>query len=113
MKDTNFEKLIKDSIDFGAGVFYYSKEKVRNFVDEMVERGEISRYEADDVFAKILERGKTQREEIERISRETMESYLKLNEYVKKADLDFYIKEEVKKQMEKIKKEQENQQEED
>lgn len=105
MKDTNFERLIKDSIDFGAGVFYYSKDRIQSFVDQMVERGEISRYEADDVFTKLLEKGKTQREEIERISRESIEDYLKLNEYVKKSDLEFYIAEEVKRQMDKLKKE--------
>mgnify|MGYP001374536560 CR=1 FL=1 len=105
MKDTNFERLIKDSIDFGAGVFYYSKDRIQSFVDQMVERGEISRYEADDVFTKILEKGKTRREEIERISRESIEDYLKLNEYVKKSDLEFYIGEEGKRQMDKFKKE--------
>lgn len=105
MKDRNIEKLIKDFIDFGAGVFYYSKDKAQDFVDQMVERGEISRYEADDIFSKLLEKGKTQREEIERISRESVEDYLRLNEYVKKSDLDFYIKEEVKRQMDKIRKE--------
>lgn len=111
MKDNNFEKIIKDSIDFGAGVFYYSKDRIENFVDQMVERGEISRYERDDMFTKLLEKGKDQREEIERITRESIEDYLRLNEYVKKSDLEFYIEEEVKRQVEKLNKDKENQEE--
>ncbi|MGO3018254.1 MAG: hypothetical protein ACTIH2_03790 [Anaerococcus sp.] len=111
MKDNNFEKLIRDSIDFGAGVFYYSKDRIENFVDQMVERGEISRYEADDMFTKLLEKGKDQRAEIERITRENIKDYLKLNEYVKKSDLDFYIKEEVKRQVENLNKNKEEQEE--
>lgn len=113
MRDKNLEKLIGDSINFGAGLFYYSKDRVEDFVDKMVEAGEISQYERDDVFAKILERGKTQREEIERISRESVEDYLRLNEYVKKSDLDFYIREEVRRQVERLEKEKEKENQEE
>ncbi|MDO4672607.1 MAG: hypothetical protein Q4A76_06815 [Porphyromonadaceae bacterium] len=103
MKDKNFQELIKNSIDFGAGVFYYSKEKIEQFVDQMVERGEINKYQRDDIFQSLLKKGKEQKEEIERISKDTIKDYLSLNEYVKKADLDLYIEEAVKRQLKNLK----------
>ncbi|MDD7305289.1 MAG: hypothetical protein PUG67_01730 [Peptoniphilaceae bacterium] len=105
MRESKIEKLIKDYVDFGAGFFFYSKDRLKDFVDQMIERGEISSYEADSLYSKLSNKAKKQREEIERICRESLEDYLKLNEYVKKSDLEFYIKEEIKKQMEKLKEE--------
>lgn len=108
MSNNNFEKMIRDTINFGAGVFSYSKELTEEFVDKMVEKGEISRYEADNLVSDILKKSRQQKEEIKNISKEAVAEYLDLNEYVKKSDIDEYIKLEV----ERLLKEKEEKQEE-
>lgn len=105
MRDRNLGKLIEDSLNFGAGVFYYSRDRLENFVDEMVAKGEISKYERDDVFQRLSDIGKDQREELESMIRDNIKDYLKLNQYVKKSDLDFYIEEEVKRQIKNLREE--------
>lgn len=39
------EEFIKKTMQFGLGLFDYTKEKVENLVDEMIKRGELSKQE--------------------------------------------------------------------
>lgn len=95
MPEKNFEKLIKNTKNFGLTMFLYSKDKIEDIVDKMVEKGEISKYEAEDILQSFLKKAKQERDEIKKISKESISEYLDLNEYVKKSDLDEYIKSEV------------------
>lgn len=59
------DKLIKDTLNFGMGVFSYSKEKVQKIVDEMVARGEVEKDKAQDLVDDMVQRGKEERKSIE------------------------------------------------
>lgn len=82
MKD-QFDKLI----NFGMGVFAYSKEKIEDFVDDMVKKGEVRKEDAHDLVQNLIDKGEGQRAKLD--------DYI--NEKVAEKLSDFATKEEVRK----------------
>ena len=57
MKET-LEKIL----DLGIGTIAYSKDKITDFVNDLVDRGEIQKEEAAAVVAELVDRGKQENE---------------------------------------------------
>lgn len=106
-KKNSIDKLIDDSIDLGFGLFSYSKEKLDKIVDGMVDRGEISRNEAEDKASELKEKGKKQEEDLKKFVGEYIEEYLDLDDYVKKSEVEDLVRKEV----ERLKREEEGEEE--
>ncbi len=62
-------------INLGLGTFSMTKDKVENFMDEMVERGEINREEAKKTMDELLKRGEEQKDQFRSMVREEMEKW--------------------------------------
>lgn len=89
---------MKDSIDrlmdFGFGLFNFSKEKIEEFVQDMVDRGEVTREEASRVVSEMTEKGKEQRSKIqEYIDNEVKKN---LHYFVTKDEVREIIREELR-----------------
>lgn len=82
MKDT-----IKKGLALGLGLAVVTKEQAEKVVDDLVEKGEISRQESSEYVDDLLKRGQATKEEID----------AKIEQKVNKAkaDLDVATKEEV------------------
>lgn len=56
--------VIKKSVAAGAGIIAFTADKAQEFVNEMVERGEMTREQGMSVTKEIVERGEATREKI-------------------------------------------------
>ena len=59
--------IIEDSINFGMGLFAYSREKIEELVEKMVAKGEVQRKDAESFAADLIKKGEMQREELSRM----------------------------------------------
>jgi polyhydroxyalkanoate synthesis regulator phasin len=50
------DDLFKKSINFGLGLFDYTKEKVEHLVDELVKRGELTKQESTQAVQELWEK---------------------------------------------------------
>ena len=60
-------EFLRKAVSLGIGITAVSREKVQQFVDEMVEHGEMAHNESNDVVNRLIARGEEQQIEIKRI----------------------------------------------
>ena len=63
-------RLIEKSVLLGLGVLTLTRDKAVQFVNRMVEEGEVELEKAPDVIDKLVDRGKREREELRKLVRE-------------------------------------------
>lgn len=90
------KELFEKTVLFGMGLFSYSKEKIEQVVDEMVQRGELQREEAKEVVDSLWQRGREQKEKIENMVSRIVHGEMK--EYPTKEDIRTIIREELRHQ---------------
>lgn len=90
--------LISRSLDLGIGLFAYSKDKIENVVDELVERGEIKRWEANGVVDDLVQRGAEQRLAFDEYLRKRLSDPEMMKDYVHKDEVQALIRAELQKQ---------------
>jgi polyhydroxyalkanoate synthesis regulator phasin len=56
--------IIEDGINFGMGLFAYSREKIEELVEKMVEKGEIQKKDAQSFASELVKKGDAQRKEL-------------------------------------------------
>ncbi|WP_051534234.1 phasin family protein [Desulfitibacter alkalitolerans] len=62
--------LLEKSFNMGLGLFAYSREKIENMVDELVNKGEVARKDAQGFVSDLVKKGEEQREELKKIIRD-------------------------------------------
>jgi polyhydroxyalkanoate synthesis regulator phasin len=70
------EDLFDRTVNFGLGLFDYTREQVEKLVDDMVKRGEVHRKDAQGLVGQIVERGEEQRKAIEQLVRQEVDRAL-------------------------------------
>ena len=88
-------KLLEKSINVGAGLFSYSREKIENLVDELVKRGDVARKDASSFVDDLVKKGEEQKIEFRKIIREEIEKTLDITTLAKKEDIREIIREEL------------------
>lgn len=78
-----FEK----SINLGLGLLLYSREKVEEFVEELVSKGEVSKKDARQFACELVRRGEEQRDELKRLIQNEVTKALELTNLVQKKDI--------------------------
>lgn len=78
-----FDKMF----NLGIGAIYLTKEKAEAFMNEMVERGEISREDAKKTIDDMVQKGQEQSEEFRKMVREEMDNWKNKLGVATKADL--------------------------
>lgn len=68
--------LFETTVNFGLGLFEYTREKVEALVEEMVKKGEVHHKDAQGLVADLIKKGDSQRTEIERMVRGEVEKAL-------------------------------------
>lgn len=58
--------ILRKGIRLGFGAAYLTKEKVDNFIDELVEKGEISKDKGPELLQELLNQAKEQEEKIDK-----------------------------------------------
>jgi polyhydroxyalkanoate synthesis regulator phasin len=78
-----FEK----SINLGLGILLYSREKVEEFVEELVSKGEVSKNDARQFAGELVQRGEEQREELKKLIRSEVTKALEQTNLASQKDL--------------------------
>lgn len=78
-----FEK----SINLGLGLLMYSREKVEELVEELVNKNEIAKKDARQFAGKLVQRGEEQREELKKLIQGEITKALDRVNVAKKEDL--------------------------
>ncbi|HEC34602.1 MAG TPA: hypothetical protein ENI37_07790 [Chloroflexi bacterium] len=65
--------LIEKSLLAGLGVMVLTRDKVKEFVDRLVEEGEVRPEEAPSIVDKLVERGEAEREELRKLVRQELD----------------------------------------
>ncbi|MEG0258054.1 MAG: hypothetical protein RR632_07110 [Christensenella sp.] len=68
--------IIEDSVNFGMGLFAYSREKIEDMVEKMVAKGEVARKDAQGFASDLVKKGEAQREELNRMVKDEVRSTL-------------------------------------
>lgn len=64
--------IFEDSINFGFGVFAYSREKIEELVEAMVQKGEVAKKDASKFVSELVQKGESERKELHRIEGEEL-----------------------------------------
>lgn len=80
--------LLKKALALGLGITAVSREKVQQFVDEMVAKGEVGKNESRAVVDRLIARGEEHQNEIKRMVQEQVKKIL--------AELDIATKEDLR-----------------
>ena len=78
-----FEK----SFNLGLGLLMYSKDKVDEFVEDLVSRGDIAKKDARQFAGELVQRGEEQREELKKLIYGEVSNTLEQGGVARKADL--------------------------
>lgn len=79
--------LFEKSINLGLGLFMYSRERVEDFVDELVNKGDIAKKDARQFAGELIQKGEEQREELKKLIKDEVEKALNYTNVAKKEDL--------------------------
>ena len=79
----SFEK----SVNLGLGLLLYSREKVEEFVEELVGKGEVAKKDARQFATELTQRGEEQREELKNLIQGEVTKALDHVNVAKKEDL--------------------------
>jgi len=64
---------IEKSLLVGVGVLTLTRDRVKQFVDKLVEEGEVEPEEASGIVDKLMARGETEREELRKLVRQELD----------------------------------------
>ena len=79
--------LFEKSMNLGLGLFLYSRDRVEEIVEGLVSKGEVSQKDARQVAAALIQKGREQREEMEKLVREEITKALDHGNVARKMDL--------------------------
>lgn len=57
-------KFLDNTVNFGFGLFSYSREKLEEFVEKMVDTGKVEKEDAQSFMKELVEKGDEERKEI-------------------------------------------------
>lgn len=81
-------RLIEKSLLLGLGLLTLTRDKVVNFVNSLVEEGEVKAEEAPSIIDRLVARGEEEREELRRVVREELEKARASFPFVSRKDID-------------------------
>jgi polyhydroxyalkanoate synthesis regulator phasin len=95
--------ILEDTINFGFGVFAYSREKIEELVETLVQKGEVAKKDASSFVSELVKKGEAERSELQRIVGEEVKKAMNTVDQMKpvtKDEVREIIREEMKKQSE-------------
>ncbi len=79
--------LFEKSIDLGLGLLLYSREKIEEMVEELVNKGEIAKKDARQFANGMVKKGEEQREELKKLIQDEVSETLNNMGVAKKQDI--------------------------
>lgn len=79
--------LFEKSINLGIGLFVFTREKIEEIVEELVDKGEIAKTDAQEFTAELVKKGEEQRNEFRNLIRDEVTQVLNDFNIAKKEDI--------------------------
>ena len=89
--------LLEDTINFGFGVFSYSRDKLEKIVEKLVDIGRVEKKDAHEFMQNLINKGEEQRKEIKKYIKEEVTDALSAAGRITKDDIREIIREELSK----------------
>jgi len=81
-------RFMAKMINLGLGAISLTKERAEHYIDEMVEKGELSREDAKQTLEDVMKKGEEQRSEVRKMIQEEMDDWKSKLGIVTRAELD-------------------------
>ncbi len=85
MKD--IKEIVEKSINFGLGLAVYSREKIEELVEEMVQKGEVAQKDARQFANDLVKKGEEQRDEMKKLVNDEVTAVLDKMDLARKSDI--------------------------
>jgi len=93
--------ILEDTVNFGFGLFAYSRDKLEEIVEKLVDNGKVEKKDAREFMKELVEKGDEQRREIKKyVKDEVNEAVSAVNvrgEGITKEDIREIVREELAK----------------
>jgi polyhydroxyalkanoate synthesis regulator phasin len=76
MEPINMDQLFKKALSLGVGITITGKEKVEQYVEEMVKKGEVAPGESRELVARLMQKGEEERLALKSIIRDQIQQLL-------------------------------------
>lgn len=84
---SEFKDIIEKTMNFGLGVAAWSREKIEEMVEEMVQKGEVARKDARDLASDLIKKGEGQRDELKKLVSDEVTAILDKLDLVRRSDI--------------------------
>jgi polyhydroxyalkanoate synthesis regulator phasin len=85
MKD--IKEFLEKSMSFGLGLAAYSREKIEELVEEMVQKGEVAQKDARQFATDLVKKGEEQRVEMKKLVHDEVTAVLDKMDLARKSDI--------------------------
>lgn len=85
MKD--IKEIVEKSVNFGLGLAVYSREKIEELVEEMVQKGEVAQKDARQFASDLVKKGEEQRDEMKKLVHDEVTKALDKMDLARKSDI--------------------------
>jgi polyhydroxyalkanoate synthesis regulator phasin len=92
--------IFEDTINFGFGMFAYSREKIEELVEKMVQKGEVAKKDASSFVSEMTAKGEMERKELKRIIGDEFKDAMEVLKPITRDEIRQIIREEMNKSKE-------------
>jgi len=79
--------VLGKSFDLGLGLLMYSRDRVEEFVEELVDRGDVAKKDARKCASELVKRGEEEREELKKLIQGEVSKALEQADVTRKENL--------------------------
>lgn len=83
----DIKEFVDKSLNFGLGLAVYSREKIEELVEEMVQKGEVAKKDARDLAGDLVKKGEEQRNQVQKMVHDEVTKILDKMDLARKSDI--------------------------
>jgi len=92
--------ILEDTINLGFGLFAYSREKIEEIVEKMVQKGEVAKKDASSFVSELAAKGELERKELKKIIGDEVKEAVEILKPITREEIRQIIRDEMGKQKE-------------
>ncbi len=92
--------IFEDTINLGFGLFAYSREKIEEMAEKMVQKGDLSKKDASSFVSELAAKGEAERKELKKIIGDEVRDAIEVLKPITRDEIRQIIREEMGKSKE-------------
>ena len=89
--------ILEDTINIGFGMFAYSREKIEEIVEKMVQKGDVAKKDASSFVSELAAKGEMERKELKKIIGDELKDAMDAFKPITRDEIRQIIREEMNK----------------